>query len=164
MWSSKVQWPFVLHFTEPVEANLHLHVSLNVCFHIILPRLNFLRNVSLISGRKFCMYFSCFGPSYTSGFSCSTDIQRRNVTYEGPRSVIFSVLFLLTPQHCSSKRTQTLLTISYSKWPYFMSVSRSVLASDLLFYSPGSLRCQYFESLGSLSNAWGSRSEIPGKF
>jgi hypothetical protein len=66
LWSSKAQRPFVLHFPEPLEATLHLDISLNVCFRIILPRLNFLRNASLISGQNFCMCFSRFGPSYTS--------------------------------------------------------------------------------------------------
>ena len=112
--------PFVLHFPEPVEATLHFHVSLNVCF-LILPRLNFLRNASLISGQKFCMYFSCFGPSCASRFSYYKNIHRRSVTYEGPRSVIFSIL-LLIPGLCFSKRTQPLLTISYSKWPYFIII------------------------------------------
>jgi hypothetical protein len=124
LWSLKVQRPFVLHFPEPVEATLHLNVSLNVCFRVILPGLNFHRNVSIF-GQKFCMYFSCFEPSYTSRFCYYKDIQRSNVTHEGPRSVIFSILLLLTPRHCSSKRTRPFLTISYSQVAKFCISTKS---------------------------------------
>jgi hypothetical protein len=105
---------------------VHLHVSLNVCVLIIIPRLNFLRNVSLISGQNF-VCISVALDHLTLRDLVVTDIQRRNVTYKGPCNVIFSILLLLSLRHCFLKRTQPLLTISYSKWPSFISVKTTEL-------------------------------------
>jgi hypothetical protein len=123
------QKPVTGLYSDPVESNLYPHTVISeIHFNITLPSMPKVVSSLQVFHIKYCLNFSSPQTCYTSQPSHLPLVKHplklvKNINYEAPHYVIFSILLLLSLELCSQTFQSTVL--SQSVRPSFTSANVS---------------------------------------